>query len=135
MKTPTQIITTNSDFDGDGTIDGRSLTTNTYDRKGNILTNVYESDDNADGTIDNRFSTTNTYDQKGNLRTSVSKDDFDGDGTVDSRQETLYEYLNGSQYVIGVSTREIEVLADDSFDVQINPLSEQLNLPFTVSEI
>jgi hypothetical protein len=38
-------------------------------------------------------------------------------------------------YVMGVSTGEVEVFADDSIDFPVNPLTEQFNLPFTVSEI
>ncbi len=117
MTTPTQIITTN-----------------TYDQRGNLLTDVVEYDYDGDGNIDFRDSQTYTYDQRGNLLTGVVENDYDADGTIDFRQEILYEYLNGSEYVIGVSTGEPEVFADNSIDSQVNPLSEQFNLPLTVSE-
>ncbi|MGL5941203.1 MAG: hypothetical protein ACRC2S_12550 [Waterburya sp.] len=73
MKTPTQIITTNTDEDGDGIIDSRSSNTNTYDQRGNQLTGVSEYDYNADGSIDFRSSSTYTYDQRGNQLTSVQR--------------------------------------------------------------
>jgi hypothetical protein len=36
---------------------------------------------------------------------------------------------------MGVSTGEVEVFADDLIDFQVNPLTEQFNLPFIVSEV
>ncbi|MBE9171286.1 hypothetical protein IQ238_28590 [Pleurocapsales cyanobacterium LEGE 06147] len=100
---------------------------------GNQLTSVSESDYDADGNINSRFSTTNTYDRRGNILTSVFEYDSDGDGKIDFREETLYEYLNGSKYVIGFSTEELEVFSDNSINSQVDPLSEEFTLPFSVS--
>jgi hypothetical protein len=57
----------------------------------------------------------------------VYEADYNADGTIDYRVETLYEYLDGSKYVMGVSTGELEVFSDNSIDFQ-NPLSEQFTL-------
>ncbi|MGL5833492.1 MAG: hypothetical protein ACRC1Z_09705, partial [Waterburya sp.] len=109
--------------------------TSTYDQQGNLLTGVSEYDQDGDGTIDSRYSTTNTYDQKGNQLTGIFENDHNGDGTIDYRQETLYEYLDENKYVVGASTGEFEVSTDDLINFPVNPLSEQFNLPFAVSEI
>jgi hypothetical protein len=119
----------------DGTIDFRSSDTNTYDLMGNQLTGISEIDTDGDSLLNYRISNTNTYDQMGNQLTNVYESDENADGTIDYRQETLYEYSDGNKYVMGVSTGEVEVFADDLIDFPVNPLSEQFNLPFTVSEI
>jgi hypothetical protein len=64
--------------------------------------------------------------------TSVFESDSDGDGLLNYRQETLYEYLDGSESVMGVSTK-LEVFSDRSLDFQVDPLSEDLTLSFSVA--
>jgi hypothetical protein len=61
MKSPIQIITTRTDFNGDGVIDNLSQTVTTYDEVGNLLTFTREDDYSADGVIDYRYQETKTY--------------------------------------------------------------------------
>ena len=91
------------------------------------------TDYDRDGKIRVHRSQTNTYDSTGNLLTHVHEADNDGDGNIDSRSSALYEYFDGSEYVMGVSHQEIELFSDNSIDFQVEPLSEKLNLPFSIS--
>ncbi|MDX2213417.1 MAG: hypothetical protein SFY66_09020 [Oculatellaceae cyanobacterium bins.114] len=63
MKPTSVQVTTTSDYDGDGSIDSRFLTTTTYDRQGHELTSTSENDYDGDGSIDSYESTTRTYDR------------------------------------------------------------------------
>ncbi|MGH2416206.1 MAG: hypothetical protein ACRDEA_21440, partial [Microcystaceae cyanobacterium] len=78
------------DFDADGMVDYRFSTTYTYDRKGNLTSQIEESDDDADGIVNSRYST--TYDSQGNITSRIDEQDFDDNGTVDRRDSTTYTY-------------------------------------------
>ena len=83
MKNTTEIITTKTDYNADGTIDSLYSTTNKYDKKGILRSSVSEFDYDADGIINSHYSS--TYDRRGNQLTGLSEGDSNDDGTIDSR--------------------------------------------------
>jgi hypothetical protein len=51
-------------------------------------------------------------------------------GTINYSQEIDYEYLNGSEFLVGIAFGEPEVFTENALDFSANPLSEQFNQPF-----
>ena len=101
----TQIVTTNIYYEGDGTVKSRSITTNTYDAQGLLLSSISERDNSVDGIIDERHSTTNTYDAQGLLLSSISERDNSVDG-ISYRDSIINTYNDRGLLLSTVSERD-----------------------------
>lgn len=117
----TTIATDETDFDGDGTVERKSVTASTlnaqglpvrqasalyfegilahrdlllvtYDAKGNVVERIYEDDQLGDGTVELRNETSNEYDPSGHVILSVFQQSNPTAGTVQNGYRTTFEY-------------------------------------------
>src|SRR5262249_1208273 len=94
------------------------ITTNAFDRQGNLHKTVTLSDNDGDG-IPNGFGTnTLFYDNRGNLLSAVQEYDDSGDGTVDSRSTVIYTNFGGA-------TGQVLSLSDYNADGNIDEIITQ----------
>ncbi len=85
-------IISETDTDGDGTIDQRSSGSTGYDSRGHLATWIEESVAIATGEVLSRSTSNFAYDRRGQLTNAVSYSDSYGDGSVDFTSSTTYRY-------------------------------------------
>jgi hypothetical protein len=76
------------DFGANGSVDQTAATTNTYDKKGNLLQTVTLQT----GTFEQVQTTTFTNNSDGDAVSSISEVDMDADGTIDITSTTTFTY-------------------------------------------
>ncbi len=113
------------ELNDDNIIYFRSLTTNSYDQEGLLLSSIVEGDGDTDGTLDFCKSTTNIYDSEGLLLSSVYEsdgyqgylgytDEGEADGIIDERRSTINTY--NSEGLLLSSVEEGDWNADGMID-------------------
>src|SRR5262245_34935654 len=61
-----RVTTSENDTNGDGTVDQRSVFTDTFDKKGRVVRHAEDYDTGADGTFEAHRVATYEYDKSGN---------------------------------------------------------------------
>jgi len=80
------------------------IQTNTYDARGNLLTQHWTFDFGFDGTINRVQDLTNMYDGQGRLIQTTAATDTNGDGTVDTRVVTTLQRDNNGLPILQTTT-------------------------------